>query len=149
MIDGNEILSPPPPETQPETQPKSLNSVARFMEKLSQKWTSLPPEKRVYFIQLGLLAAMQAADILTTYAATQAVPNGTEVNPIGHFLLDKGGIAALGLLKMGVATGSIALLEFIRQKKGQNLISPDVNNMLRFGNGIYAAVIINNTALLF
>lgn len=143
MENNDEMFQSDQIETQ---QPPFL--VTRFVEKLSQQWESLPPEKRVYFTQLGFIAAVQAVDTLTTYAGFQAVPGAMETNPVAGFLLDKGGIVVLGLAKMGMAAGQITAVEMVRNKMMKGEISPAINNILRFWNSVYTAVSVNNAAHL-
>lgn len=133
---------------QPEVQHRPVNLFTEFADRLSQKWQTLPPEKRVYFTQLGLIAAVQAADILTTAVAFQTVPGAAELNPIAGFFLDKGGMVALGLAKMGVAAGQITAMEIVRNRMMRRETTPTINNMMRFWNSVLTVASVNNAARL-
>ncbi|OGM30126.1 hypothetical protein A3D84_05980 [Candidatus Woesebacteria bacterium RIFCSPHIGHO2_02_FULL_42_20] len=144
MGNANETIQ----DVQLEAQQNPSNLATRFIERLSQKWDSLPPEKRVYFTQLGLMVAVQAVDTLTTYAAFQTVPGAMEQNPVAGFFLDKGGMVALGLAKMGVAAGQITAMELLRNKMLNGETTPINNNIMRFWNSVLTAVSVNNAAHL-
>ena len=135
-------------EVQPENTQNSC-SARSFIERLSQKWESLSPEKRVYFTQLGLMAAAQAVDILTTSAVFQTFPRAMELNPVADFFLDKGGMVTLGLVKMGATAGVITAFELFRNKALDGGTSQLNNNSLRFWNCLLTAASVNNVAQLF
>ncbi len=131
-----------------ETKGDHLPLPAKFIEQLSQKWSSLSPEQRVYFTQLGLMAVVQAVDVLTTYAALQMVPGAIEGNPTAGFFLDQGGITLLLVAKMGTAAVQIIALELIRNRmvKGK---TGSIPNVLRLSNSILTAISVSNAAHLF
>jgi hypothetical protein len=129
--------------------PEQESALNKFIERVGEKWSSFPPEQRVYYTQLGLMAAVQAVDTFSTYAGLKA---GTampyETNQVARFLLDSGGFATLGAAKMAFAAGGISTIEFMQRKFGGGEVSSATNNTLRVVNAIFTGISINNVAVM-
>lgn len=136
------------PEDQQNDAESSPNLVTKFTDMLSEKWESLSPENRVYFTQLGLCAAVQVVDTLTTHIGLQSVPGSRELNPISGLFLNNGGILSYSLVKLGVIAGEVTALEMVRRSMDDGEVTTRGNNILRLCNTFYTLVCASNISSL-
>lgn len=113
-----------------------------------QKWDSLNPEMRVYYIQLFLLAAVQLIDAITHVNATQ-VPGAYERNPVIVHAIEQLGLTGFVTMKALAAITLVFMTELTRVKLNHGRTSPFINNSLRALNTLYALVCANNVSYLF
>ncbi len=116
-----------------------------LLERIAHKWHSLEPEERVYVTQLGLLAATQAVDVLTTYVGLTTSGGAlSEKGILAGAMLESGGFAALSAIKLSGAASIAAIAEGCRRSIQGN--PAPLNISLRLANSITTGIAVCNTA---
>ena len=122
--------------------------LAEYTKKLKNKWSSLTPQKKVYFSSLGILAAASTLDVATTGIGLQLVGPSGEINPLVRTVMQIGGFEAVALFRAGATVGLVTAYE-IMKRRDENVNLPMMNMGLRFVNIVYAAAALSNSIQLF